>query len=524
MTKLNLINETELKYGKLVYEDTFNDYEDSQLVDELNYFCIKNFSLNINDKIEEEIKKELITDDPVKKIRNQYILWKLFQNYEDIQKCISDLFKLITESIELDITTLTNSIINFYVLSHKYDLKKQESTRILLNYYNQSKFFKKENIYFYDTIFEFTRIDHDLTNEEKRNIEIIYWDYYCNILKKSDSILDYQIISYLENGLKTSEHRKYEEALGDTYLVMINDEEPGMKRNIHYNKALHYLNLSNKEKCKQIYKKYLEDKSVDKNSMASFQSKFTIEDSFIKGFVKNIDSTGFFNFLSYDNLIPKPEKVTDPLLRDSTFLVYNDKFNSRKIEIDNEYATYSILLRKLAIYINLLMKEYSTKNIITFNEMEKYLESNYEIFNNDFYIDGFEIKWNEMLYPIFQEYFRQLNLDDEQVNFMLCIDSLSLKMEGLIKKICEVNGMILTTFNEEKQEVVEKSLDSILNSKDAEEIFEEKELYFFKFLLLKNGYNLRNEVAHTLIFPDQYTEIYMTLLIITFFRLIPYIN
>ncbi len=111
-------------------------------------------------------------------------------------------------------------------------------------------------------------------------------------------------------------------------------------------------------------------------------------------------------------------------------------------------------------------------------------------------------------------------------NLVLSIDSLTLKIEGLIRDICQLSGV--TTFymrEDSKGRNIEreKDLNALLREERIKELFDEDDLLFFKFLLVeKAGYNLRHKVAHSLMLFQEYNINYMHLLILTLLRLAKY--
>jgi hypothetical protein len=102
------------------------------------------------------------------------------------------------------------------------------------------------------------------------------------------------------------------------------------------------------------------------------------------------------------------------------------------------------------------------------------------------------------------------------------MDSLVLKIEGLVRDICVFSG--ITTFYQTK----DKQGRSIVREKDInwllreipENLFDEDDLLFFKFVLVEQaGFNLRHKIAHCLIDYSEYHMEYMHLLLLVLFRL-----
>jgi len=139
-----------------------------------------------------------------------------------------------------------------------------------------------------------------------------------------------------------------------------------------------------------------------------------------------------------------------------------------------------------------------------------------------------EYNWLNLIIPAINEYFNQmhyyfLNPGQNHPNFVLCIDSTTLKIEGLIRDICQLSE--ITTFVTKKDRkgrniVEEKDINALLYEEKMKELFDEDDLFFFRFLLIeKVGSNLRNKVAHSLLKFKEYDVSYMHLLILALLRL-----
>jgi len=135
--------------------------------------------------------------------------------------------------------------------------------------------------------------------------------------------------------------------------------------------------------------------------------------------------------------------------------------------------------------------------------------------------------WLNLIAPSLHEYFFQMQYHFANPNYspnlVLSIDSLTLKIEGLIRDICQFSGV--TTFYMTKDSkgrniVREKDIHALLYEEPIRELFDEDDLLFLKFLLVeKAGYNLRHKVAHSLMLFQEYSINYMHLLILALLRL-----
>jgi len=137
-----------------------------------------------------------------------------------------------------------------------------------------------------------------------------------------------------------------------------------------------------------------------------------------------------------------------------------------------------------------------------------------------------EYNWLNLILPSLHEYFVKMEFffnSNNYPNLVLCIDSLTLKIEGLIRDICQFSGVttFFTTKDKKGRNITgEKNIHTLLYEEKFKELFDEDDLLFFKFLLVeKAGYNLRPRVAHSLMLYQEYSIEYMHLLIIALLRL-----
>ena len=136
--------------------------------------------------------------------------------------------------------------------------------------------------------------------------------------------------------------------------------------------------------------------------------------------------------------------------------------------------------------------------------------------------------WLDLIAPSLNEYFLQMDfyLSDPVVNspnFVLSLDSLTLKIEGLFRDLCRLSGV---TTSRQRQDnsgrniTIEKDIDTLLREDAIQKLFDEDDLLFFKFLLVeKAGCNLRHKIAHSLMSFQEYNWFYMDLMILALLRL-----
>ena len=111
-------------------------------------------------------------------------------------------------------------------------------------------------------------------------------------------------------------------------------------------------------------------------------------------------------------------------------------------------------------------------------------------------------------------------------NFVVTIDSLVLKIEGLLRDICRLSGGTTSySARDSKDRTVEREKDihMLLYDPQVVKLIGFDDLLFLRFLLVeKAGYNLRHRVAHALLLPGQYAFDYANLLVLALLRLAKY--
>lgn len=143
--------------------------------------------------------------------------------------------------------------------------------------------------------------------------------------------------------------------------------------------------------------------------------------------------------------------------------------------------------------------------------------------------EDFPYNWLNLLAPSLYEYFCQMDFHystKQYPNLVLCMDSLALKIEGLLRDLLLFSGV--TTFystqdNKGRTIYREKDINSLLHEEKVKDLFDPDDLLLFKFVLVeKAGYNLRHKIAHSLILREEYQIDYIHLLLLILLRLAKY--
>lgn len=170
--------------------------------------------------------------------------------------------------------------------------------------------------------------------------------------------------------------------------------------------------------------------------------------------------------------------------------------------------------------INFFIEAYRAEKL-SFDSVMSYLETTW--FNDTIIrkYNGLDVKIKpiDTLMPGIKQIFNELDKcyadESYECDFVTTIDSLTLKIEGLLRYFCEKIGIATfkTRTKGKNKLVLEKQLDDLLadvahkpkERPDQETNFDEEDRMMIKFVMTeKAGINLRNKVAHGLMDFDEY--------------------
>ena len=139
-----------------------------------------------------------------------------------------------------------------------------------------------------------------------------------------------------------------------------------------------------------------------------------------------------------------------------------------------------------------------------------------------------QFSWIHLIAPALHEYFRQIDyyLADQTANipnFVLSLDSLTLKIEGLLRHLCQLKNVVTSKQKLDKSKrtiVYEKDVTALLHDDTIKTHFNQDDMLFFKFLLTEQWeFNLRHNIAHCLMSAEAYHLDCMHLVILALLRL-----
>ena len=312
-----------------------------------------------------------------------------------------------------------------------------------------------------------------------------------------------------------------------------------------------YKKIRNNIKVNELEKK-LETLKATLN-LTEFKTEIEIGEhiKICKKIAKNIVKENTENIIGFlilnKDILPRKNELEErikvnakhaPILHLIPTTVYDQSGNSIQHFSQGEEKSYFNLLEQYKfelqmdkihlidelIFLSVLKDKLNPERI--FNYFQKYSwfgkDLSHKIFNKK------EVyNWLELLMPAIHDYFFQLKLslnnNDFFPNLVLAIDSLTLKIEGLLRDFCRLCRITTSKTIQDKQGnqiVQEKDIHCLLYEDPVKELFDEDDLLFFRFLLIeKAGYNLRNKIAHSLMSYNNYCAQIMNLLFICILKI-----
>ncbi|MFW6029965.1 MAG: DUF4209 domain-containing protein, partial [Halanaerobiales bacterium] len=318
--------------------------------------------------------------------------------------------------------------------------------------------------------------------------------------------------------------------------------------------AIQYYQTShNENKVKDLYKKHEELKDAMPLFNIGTEIDLTEEvnsyKKHAKEYVRENSGTEIIDTLMYDiTILPLYSKMSDKADKDAEQYIFQSFFNSESLDEDGHTAQhfsdekekkyFNILkyykfeiLYKYNFIISFLIYEAIKKKEISYDIILNYLKKNSwygkTLERNTPNNEKVKYNWLNLIAPSIYDYFEKLNTfianKGYYPNLVLCIDSLTVKIEGLLRDLCRYSGGTVIYRTEDKEGrglFRKKDINSLLYDDKIKELFSDDDLLFLRFLLIeKAGFNFRNRIAHSLVIYREYSIEYMNLLLLALLRI-----
>ena len=482
---------------------------------------------------------------PKYKAKYNHLLWLSPQKHIDFAKEAIESYLLLLKSSSFAIEDNLQCLLfgkyfkNLFILSQTVNHKKDDIINYLVSLLESDKLNDFTKYSLMDFIIENgKKIDSSITQK--------FFDYSKNQISYLDErVLEsyLKLLVILSRKLNNSPS-EFHEKLGDYHISQLeNEKNKGFIAHHYYTNALEeYKKANNKEKIEQTAvileqaKKNIDLKKVsfeleDEKYNKLLNQWWDSTKEKATQLIENGNAKDIYGYLILENLLPKAAVLNEEIKPVMLDLVSTMTFDINKNVSKNKSGainSYSVHINNFSInHIWLVVSKGIKSGKISYESLIDYLNNN-TWYGQDFtYIDsnsetqGFN--WIQLLSPSLQSFFIQTEIDLKTNNhnpqgYILAIDSLVLKFEGLLR---EFSRMIGAQTIEIKDNGTEERIgfDKLLDNAKLNALIPEDDIAFFKFLLTSSGMNLRNNVAHCFFTTKNYTSAVMLLLIVALLRL-----
>lgn len=220
----------------------------------------------------------------------------------------------------------------------------------------------------------------------------------------------------------------------------------------------------------------------------------------VKNSISNIFNTSVFDINSNFQELEGSEKI--------------DREKIRRYSISHGFRCYSLFLK---VFIDgVITGKLNYYKIFEFLEAHTWFGIKLKRRLTDNEIDQ-DSSWLTMLAPGIHNLFAQFELSvlmntNKINNFILAMDSLTIKFEGALRDFIRLSGG--NTSTSKRGEIKEQLLEELLDNPTTTKYFTAKDIELFKYTFTQNGKNLRNNVAHSFL---QYSDYNLQAVILVFF-------
>lgn len=348
---------------------------------------------------------------------------------------------------------------------------------------------------------------------------------------------------YLINAIKAAERTKSDIKPWYNLIGIINlknAEKETEEKRFFIKQRLHAEAINAFSKAKNIEKKKYAEKlyeelrpkiKLDKYSInigQEAQNAFKrVEDAIINEsteFLKK-ESTEIYQALALGNYFPSNNSVFEfqksnkPDIFQFFTTINFDKNNNLSLpknkKIDDHSGFYRIYNQGISLitlpYLYHIVIEGIYKGVLTRHNFIEYLRNNtwIGIPMQKTTMDGeiYSEDWLDILSPAISEFFLQVlawkNSNYYKPSFVLAIDSLTMKFEGILRDFFQRAG--ITTVVKRDDKMQEAYINQLVDNEELKKYFNENDITLFKYLFVdENGQNLRNNIAHCFNFSYDY--------------------
>ena len=248
--------------------------------------------------------------------------------------------------------------------------------------------------------------------------------------------------------------------------------------------------------------------------------------------IENFSSASIYECLILgENIFPKASMLEEFYKSPIQELVTTITFDSNSnISIGNYkgFNSYQIYFNAISIqYLNQIFLKGQNNSKINYESLKDYFENYtwYSLINNVIKPNSSDcsFKWLDFILPPLELFFEQSEKDikngiNSKEQYILIIDSLALKFEGVLRDFSNRIGAQIIEANELNTEM-RIDFEKLFENEKFKELVPEYDVAFFKYLFTRKGLNIRNNVAHSFYTPNDYSVSIIWLLICAYLKL-----
>lgn len=529
-----------------MYELYFNEYilangELRPKITNTDGTSFPNFTL-FDDDLHYIMSRAENTQNPKYKAKYLHLLWESPQKHHKYCTSAIDFYFLFLKNCQLPLKdnisfhSFKNLFFTIYNLSNRIKHRQNE----ILEYFLDNLGADKINGYNEYSIMKYIL-------ESKYRIELktlkIFTDYCDKVISESkypeilEEYIKLLIILHQKQGNATEQCHNQ---LAELYINQSKIHKESFVVHDFYFKAIEQYKLAgNKSKIEETailienVKHTINFKSItiehtDEN-LNEIWMKIT---NMIDDLIDNYESKDIYSYIILSqNIFPKA-KTLKQYLRPTMFdivnvLTFDINRNIRRGEKSGINHYYTHIENFSLPHLTLIFKKGIESGKLSFESLLDFLK-NHSWYGQELSIingndDQNKFNWIQLIAPSLEQFFFQSKIDiqSKKTNiqgYILCIDSLAIKFEGLLREFSRNIGSqtIEIKLNGLEERI---SFDKLLEDEKLNILIPEDDIAFFKFLFTSDGMNLRNNIAHCFYTQRKYSPAIMFLLISALLKL-----
>lgn len=548
LANIPIISGTSTTNKKIIIERKVLSFHinDGELKSNLNLTNISGnaikFQFFTTDEINYLAKRLDETNNLIMKAKYSHIIWQETKNIKFAEIAIDNYFALFNSEQEKVFFEGLKIVASLLFISSKSKYKKEELKKYFLELAIKADNFQKSLLL---SLFVKLKSYKNIELQELIN-DIPKWyndDYFFNYQNLSLGLDLYKKLNLPQEELylllAKNEEKIIEQHSEDSFMRLIsygkkcrflkytNDEDECRKCLEEYNQLKKIINLGHvqftlDEELNLMINKHVDKKTdaILKYSTEEILAVFSSEESILVDPQENKKSAEKI----FNNSFQKIVSVTTLDIN----LNFKEPNDSQKLEnqISQNYLIglqFSFLILFIKVFRKGILDGHFTYQKI-YDYLHEYTWYQYKfervLRNNK--IDE-ETNWITLiapgLYNFFTQYEISMLLSTNKVNnYILALDSLTLKFEGALRDFIRLCGGTSTKIDKDGL-MKEQLLEDLIENDKIKEFFTERDIELFKYTFTRKGKDLRNNIAHAFFSFSNYSFDNMALVFLCFLRL-----